>query len=294
MTTAQRGAALRVWSPFPTGNLLANILDKINAYKRDEIAAAKAAHPLGRIETQARAASPVRGLTDALASKTKNGGFALIAEIKKASPSKGLIRDDFDPAALAKSYATGGAACLSVLTDVPSFQGHPAFLRAARNACALPVLRKDFMLDTYQVPEARAWGADCILIILAGVSDTQAGELCACAHDWNMDVLAEVHDEAELTRALKLDTPLIGINNRDLTSFETTLETTARLAPLVPDDKIIVSESGIGSPDDLAQLARSGVHAFLVGESLMRHNNVEAATRALLASPARQEGVAAQ
>ncbi len=285
---------MRVWSPFLTGKPLANILDKINAYKRDEIAAAKAAHPLQAIETQARAASPVRGFTDALASKLKTGSFALIAEIKKASPSKGLIRDDFDPATLAKSYAAGGAVCLSVLTDEPSFQGHPAFLRAARDACTLPVLRKDFMLDTYQVPEARAWGADCILIILAGVSDAQAAELCACAHEWDMDVLAEVHNEAELARALKLDTPLIGINNRDLTSFETTLETTARLAPMIGDDRIIVSESGIASPGDLMHLEQYGVRSFLVGECLMRKEDVGEATRALLACPARQEGAAAQ
>ena len=273
---------------------MASILDKINAYKRDEIAAAKAAYPLASIEEKARAAPPVRGFTSALACKIKSGGSALIAEIKKASPSRGLIRDDFDPAMLAKAYETGGAACLSVLTDAPSFQGHPAFLRVARKASPLPVLRKDFMLDPYQVTEARAWGADCILIILAAVSDAQAAELCACAHEWNMDVLAEVHDEAELTRALKLDTPLIGINNRDLTSFKTTLETTIRLAPMVGDDRIIVSESGIASADDLARLARSGVRVFLVGESLMREKDVTAATRALLASPAREHGVAAQ
>ena len=273
---------------------MANILDTINAYKRDEIAAAKAAHPLEAIEDLARAAPPSRGFAKAIANRIESGGIALIAEIKKASPSKGLIRDDFDPAALAASYAAGGASCLSVLTDEPSFQGRPAFLRAARDACALPVLRKDFMLDPYQVPQARAWGADCILIILAGVSDAQAGELCAAAHDWNMDVLAEAHNEAELARALKLDTPLIGINNRDLTSFETTLETTARLAPMVDDDRTVVSESGIASPDDLAQLGQYGVRTFLVGESLMREQDVEAATRALLASPARKHGIAAQ
>ncbi|GBE43186.1 MAG TPA: indole-3-glycerol phosphate synthase TrpC [Rhizobiales bacterium] len=273
---------------------MANVLDEINAYKREEIAAAKAAHPLRAVEEQARAASPVRGFIAAITKKIESGASALIAEIKKASPSKGLIREDFDPASLARAYESGGAACLSVLTDEPSFQGHPAYLGAAREACALPVLRKDFMLDPYQVAEARSWGADCILIILAGVGDAQAAELCAAAKDWSMDVLAEVHDENELERALGLDTPLIGINNRDLNSFETSLETTGRLAPMVPDDRIIVSESGIGSPEDLTQMEQYGVRAFLVGESLMRQGDVEAATRTLLAAPAREHGAAAQ
>ncbi|MHA1165830.1 MAG: indole-3-glycerol phosphate synthase TrpC [Alphaproteobacteria bacterium] len=271
-----------------------NILDKINAYKRKEIAASKTAHPLGRLEEQARAAPSPRGFTDAIENKIKSGAYALIAEIKKASPSKGLIREDFNPAGLAKAYDAGGAACLSVLTDEPSFQGHPKFLGEARDACSLPVLRKDFMLDPYQVVEARSWGTDCILIILAGVSDVQAEELCAAAKDWDMDVLAEVHNEAELERALRLDTSLIGINNRDLTTFETTLETTGRLAPMVPDDRIIVSESGITLSSDLAQLERYGVRAFLVGESLMRQDDVEAATRVLLGVPASETGAAAQ
>lgn len=273
---------------------MASVLDKINAYKREEIAAAKAARPLGALEQQARAASPVRGFIAAMAEKIQSGAPALIAEIKKASPSRGLIREDFDPASLARAYESGGAACLSVLTDEPSFQGHPAYLGAAREACALPVLRKDFMLDTYQVPEARSWGADCILVILAGVGDAQAQELCAAAKDWNMDVLAEVHNEAELERALRLETSLIGVNNRDLTTFETTLETTLRLAPMIPDSHIIVSESGIVSAKDLARLEDIGVHAFLVGESLMRQPDVEAATRILLASPGREKGAAAQ
>lgn len=273
---------------------MATILDKINAYKREEIAAAKVAHPLGRLEEKARAEPPPRGFADAIENKINSGDFALIAELKKASPSKGLIREDFNPAAFAKAYAAGGAACLSVLTDEPSFQGHPKFLSEARNACTLPVLRKDFMLDPYQVVEARSWGADCILIILAGVSDTQAQELSAAAKDWDMDILAEVHNEAELERALNLDTKLIGINNRDLTTFETTLETTGRLAPMVPGDKLIVSESGISLASDLAQLERYGVRAFLVGESLMRMDDVEAATRVLLGVQAGDIGAAAQ
>jgi indole-3-glycerol phosphate synthase len=278
----------------PTLSPMANILDKINAYKRDEIASAKTAHPLGAVEEQARVASPVRGFTQALKDKIRNGSFALISEIKKASPSKGLIREDFAPAALARAYEAGGAACLSVLTDEPSFQGHPRFLSEARDACALPVLRKDFMLDPYQVVEARSWGADCILIILAGVSNVQAQELCSSAKDWNMDVLAEVHNEDELERALNLDTSLIGINNRDLTTFVTTLETTGRLAPMVPNDRVIVSESGISTPSDLARLEQYGVRTFLVGESLMRQEDVEKATRALLNAPAREQGAAAQ
>lgn len=273
---------------------MANVLDRINAYKRDEIAAAKAARPLRAVEEQARVADPVRGFIAAIENKIERGVPALIAEIKKASPSKGLIREDFDPASLARAYESGGAACLSVLTDEPSFQGHPSYLGAAREACALPVLRKDFMLDTYQVPEARSWGADCILIILAGVGDTLARELCAAACDWSMDVLAEVHNEAELERALRLETTLIGINNRDLSTFETTLETTRRLAPMVPEGHIIVSESGIGSPEDMAELEMYGVHTFLVGESLMRQDDVEAATRTLLTSPNRNQGAAAQ
>ncbi len=273
---------------------MANVLDEINTYKRGEIAAAKTVLPLAAVEEQARAASPVRDFLAALAKKIQSGAPALVAEIKKASPSKGLIREDFNPATLAKAYESGGAACLSVLTDEPSFQGHPTFLGAARKACALPVLRKDFMLDPYQVPEARSWGADCILIILAGVGDAQAAELCAAAKDWHMDVLAEVHNERELERALTLDTRLIGINNRDLATFETSLETTRRLAPMIPQGHIIVSESGIGSAEDLAELGKSGVRAFLVGESLMRQDDVEAATHTLLAVSAREQGTAAQ
>ncbi|MGH6816723.1 MAG: indole-3-glycerol phosphate synthase TrpC, partial [Hyphomicrobiaceae bacterium] len=261
---------------------MTDILDTIARYKLAEVQAAKAARPEEHVAAMARRAPPVRPFAGTIADRLARGREALIAEIKKASPSKGLIRADFDPSALARAYAAGGATCLSVLTDAPSFQGAPEFLVAARAAASLPVLRKDFMLDPYQVVEARAWGADCILIILAQVDDTTARALAAAAAAWAMDALLEVHDEIELERALALGGRLIGINNRNLKTFETTLATTERLAPLVPKDRIVVAESGIAARADIDRLATAGVGAFLVGESLMRQADVAAATRHLL------------
>ncbi|EDP63752.1 indole-3-glycerol phosphate synthase [alpha proteobacterium BAL199] len=263
---------------------MSDILAEICAHKRTEIVARKATNSFAEMETTARAASAPRGFAEALR-RAARVGYGLIAEIKKASPSKGLIRADFDPASLACAYAAGGATCLSVLTDEKYFQGNDRYLADAHSTVTLPVLRKDFMLDPWQVTEARALGADCILIIMAALSDAQAQEIETAALGWNMDVLVEVHDAAELDRALALKSPLLGVNNRNLKTMKTDLATTETLAHRVPADRILVAESGLNHPDDLARMAKVGARCFLVGESLMRQSDVTAATRTLLADP---------
>ncbi|MFL2770386.1 MAG: indole-3-glycerol phosphate synthase TrpC [Rhodospirillaceae bacterium] len=263
---------------------MGNVLDSICDARKEYYAKLKAKRPIALLEAEANEAPEVRRFGLALSHAAK-AGYGLIAEIKKASPSAGLIRKDFDPAALARAYAAGGACCLSVLTEEANFQGSADYLKIARDACELPVLRKDFMVDPYQVLEARAIGADCILVIMAAVSDAQALELEWCALDYEMDVIIEVHDEAELDRAFALRSPLIGVNNRNLKTLKVDLNTTARLAARISPDRVLIAESGLKDPADLSRLAKLGARRFLVGESLMRQENVEAATKTLLAKP---------
>jgi indole-3-glycerol phosphate synthase len=271
-----QGRASRGAAPTP------DVLSRIETYKRLEIAEAKKLIPEAEIRRLADRAPPQRDFVAAMKRHLDDSRPALIAEIKKASPSKGLIREDFDPASLALAYAEGGATCLSVLTDEPSFRGHPDYLRQARDASGLPVLRKDFMFEPYQVYQARAWGADCILVIMACLNDPEANALASTAHELGMDVLVEVHDAQELERALALDAKLIGINNRNLRTFDVSLATTEALAPLIPNNRLVVSESGIGGRQDVIRIGKAGVHSFLVGESLMRCADVRAATQSLL------------
>jgi indole-3-glycerol phosphate synthase len=264
---------------------MSDVLEQILADKRAQVSADNRARSFGTIDAVARQSAVPRGFVATLRRAVATGRYGLIAEIKRASPSRGLIRADFDPAHLAVSYAAGGASCLSVLTDGPYFQGSPADLVAARAAVTLPILRKDFMIDPWQVAEARAMGADCILLIMAALDDGEAAELEAAARDYNLDVLVEVHDRAELDRALLLDTPLIGVNNRNLKTLSIDLTTTEELAAALPRDRVLVSESGLAVPDDLARMARVGARCFLIGEALMRQPDVTTATRRLIGAP---------
>jgi len=261
---------------------MSDTLAKIVADKKRHVAGRMSMRPLRMVEALARNTDSPRGFAKALKATIAAGGYGLIAEIKKASPSKGLIREDFDPPSLARAYERGGATCLSVLTDEPYFQGKDEFLLQARAASKLPALRKDFMIDTYQIVEARALGADCVLLIMACLDDALAAELAKTARKWGMDILVEVHDAAELDRALKVDADLIGVNNRNLKTLNVDLATTEQLAPMVPKDRVLVAESGLGTPADLARMSKVGASAFLIGESFMRQPDVEAAVRALM------------
>ena len=264
---------------------MSDILDRICRHKRDHVAVCRKNRSLESLEAAVRDASPPRGFAARLRTAVEVGRYGLIAEIKKTSPSKGLIRDNFDPATLANGYEAGGATCLSVLTDVPYFQGSDTDLIEARAAVDLPVLRKDFMVDPYQIVESRALGADCVLLIMAALDDAQAGELEDAANALDLDVLVEVHNATELDRALRLQTQLIGINNRNLKTFDVDLATTESLLANIPEDRTVISESGLGGPQDLVRLSKSGVNSFLIGEALMRSDNVEAATRFILTPP---------
>ena len=268
---------------------MSTVLDRICDNKREHVAGLKTRRPLSSVLEQAEAASAPRGFAASLAAAVDAGGYGLIAEIKRASPSKGLIRADFDPATLARAYERGGAACLSVLTDAPSFSGANDHLSAARAVVELPVLRKDFIIDPYQIIEARSLGADCVLLIMAALDDGLARDLEGLAVSHGMDVLVEVHDEDELERALALKSPLMGINNRDLKTLKTDTATTPRLAPLVPPDRRVVSESGLSTAADLAAKAAVGARCFLIGEALMRQPDVEAATAEILTAPAARQ-----